>query len=151
MSPLPGTEKVEALIRVASRLIALLEREAELLRAMKAGEIAGLQKEKNQAVAAYEEQVRALAETPEEFRRIAPALREEFALIAERFDTAMTENRRALAAATEAQNRFLQAVVAAVQEKQSSFRGYSAKGTVYSPSARQTTASPVALALDRHF
>jgi flagellar biosynthesis/type III secretory pathway chaperone len=151
MTRIAGTEKVEALIRVASRLIALLEREAELLRAMKAGEIAGLQKEKNQLVVAYEEQVRALAATPEEFRRVAPALREEFALIAERFDSAMTENRRALSAATEAQNRFLQAVMTAVQEKQSSFRGYSAKGTIYSTGARQAAASPVALSLDRHF
>lgn len=142
---------VESLIRVASRLISLLEKEVELLRAMKPAALAGLQEEKDRLVSAYEDQVRSLAATPDEFRRIAPALQAEFAEIAERFEAVMTENRQALAAANEAQNRFLQAVVKAAREKQASFRGYSAKGTISSPHRRQTGHEPLALTLDRQF
>ncbi|MEX2454568.1 MAG: hypothetical protein WD470_07680 [Rhodospirillaceae bacterium] len=142
---------VESLIRIASRLIVVLEREIELLRAMKAGALAGLRDEKNGLVAAYEEQVRALSAAPDELRRVAPALQEEFARIADRFEAAMTENRRALSAASEAQNRFMQAVVKAAREKQTSFRGYSAAGAISVPHPKKVPQAPLALTLDRRF
>ena len=118
---------------------------------MKPAALADLQEEKGRLVTAYEEQVRALAATPDELRKVAPALQSEFAEIANRFEAAMTDNRRALAAASEAQDRFLQAVVKAAREKQSSFRGYSAQGTVSAPHRRQSRQTPLALTLDRQF
>jgi hypothetical protein len=45
-------------------------------------------------VVAYEEHVRELAAAPDMLKKVAPALQKEFADIAERFDAAMTENRR---------------------------------------------------------
>lgn len=146
-----STQSVEALIGVASRLISLLEREVELLRSMKTGAISGLQDEKNRLVKAYEEQVRAFAAAPEQLRTVAPALQAEFAEIAMRFEQVMADNHRALAAASEAQERFMKAIAAAAQEKRASFRGYSAGGAVSTTQPRKSPAPPVALTLDRRF
>ena len=77
--------KVETLIRVASRLISVLEREVQFLKEMKSSEVATLQSEKMQLVVAYEEHVRALAATPDTLKNVAPAIQDEFADIAERF------------------------------------------------------------------
>ena len=82
--------KVEALIHIASRLISVLEREVSFLREMKSSEVAGLQPEKMQLVVAYEDHVRALASTPDILENVSPALHDEFATVAERFDAAMT-------------------------------------------------------------
>jgi len=51
---------IDALIEIASQLIALLGRETALLRQMKIGEIAALQEEKLTLSRAYEARVRSL-------------------------------------------------------------------------------------------
>ena len=140
---------VESVIRVASRLIAVLEQEVELLRTMKVSALGQIQEEKMRLVASYEEQVSALAAAPDTLRRIAPALQEEFAEIAERFDVAMTENRRALTAANEAQNRFMQSVVKAAEEKRASVQTYAADGGLPPAYATKTGSRPLSLTLDR--
>ena len=140
---------VEALIKIASRLISVLEQEVEQLRAMKPAGVAALQENKMQLVVAYEEQVRALSASPDALNRIRPALQEEFADIAERFDAAMTENRRALATAHEAQERFLAAVVRAAEEKRSGFQTYSAGGTLPDPKARNAGMGPLSLSVNQ--
>ena len=142
--------KVEALIHIASRLISVLEREVSLLREMKSSEVAGLQPEKMQLVVAYEDHVRALASTPDILENVSPALHDEFATVAERFDAAMTENRRALTAAREAQDRFLKAVVKAAREKKDTFSPYSQKGTVGGGGRRKGAPSPLSLSLNSH-
>lgn len=148
MSTSPNT--VESVIRVASRLIALLEQETGLLRAMKTRELAALQQEKGRLVATYEAQVRELAAFPDAFREVAPVLRDEFAAIAERFEAAMTDNRRALSAAGDAQRRFFDAVISAAEDKRTNFRGYSAAGTVQTPRLTGGTPQPpLSLTLDR--
>ena len=141
--------KIESLVRVAGGLIALLEREANLLAEMKTGDIANLQEEKSRLVELYEEQVRSLAQTPELIERIAPALRDEFAEIAEKFDQAMTKNRRALTAAKEAQETFLNAVIRAAEDKRSTLQTYSAIGSVPSGAERGDAIGPLSLTLDR--
>lgn len=143
-----GQAKVETLIRVASRLISVLEREVQLLKEMKASDVATLQSEKMQLVVAYEEHVRALAETPGTLKDVAPALQEEFADIAGRFDAAMTENRRALSAAHEAQERFMQAIVKAAEEKRASFHAYSPAGTMSANEKGSAGAGPLSLTLN---
>lgn len=141
---------VESVIRIASRLIALLAQETGLLREMKTRELSGLQEEKTRLVAAYEAQVRELAAFPDAFREIAPVLRDEFAEIAERFEAAMTDNRRALSAAGDAQRRFFDAVVSAAEEKRANFRGYSAAGKVQAPGPKRGAPQPpLSLTLDR--
>lgn len=142
--------KVEALIHIASRLISVLEREVDFLRQMKSSEVASLQPEKMQLVVAYEDHVRALAAAPDMLEDIAPALKDEFASVAERFDAAMTENRRALTAAHEAQDRFLKAVVKAAQQQKDTFNPYSPQGTVVAGGKPKGAASPLSLSLNSH-
>lgn len=142
--------KVETLIRVASRLISVLDREVGFLKEMKSTEVAQLQPEKMQLVVAYEEHVRALAATPETLQNVAPAIQDEFTEIAERFDAAMTENRRALSAAHEAQERFMQAIVRAAEEKRASFHAYSPAGTISADGNGGNGAGPLSLALNSH-
>ena len=145
-----GPANIETLIRVASRLVSVLEREVGYLREMKSGEVATLQPEKMQLVVAYEEQVRALAAAPDTLKTVAPAIQDEFAEIAERFDTAMTENRRALSAARDAQSRFLNAIVKAAEEKRASFHAYSPAGTLSVDDTRKSGAGPLSLTLNSH-
>lgn len=140
--------KVETLIRVASRLISVLEREVQYLKEMKSPDVAALQSEKMQLVVAYEEHVRSLAATPEALENIAPAIQDEFADIAERFDAAMTENRRALSAAHDAQERFLNAIVKAAEEKRASFHAYSPAGKMSTGDNRNAGMGPLSLTLD---
>lgn len=142
--------KVEALIHISSRLISVLEREVALLQQMKTSEVTSLQPEKMQLVIAYEDHVRALAAAPEMLEDVAPALQEEFASVAERFDAAMTENRRALTAAHEAQDRFLKAVVKAAQEKKDTFNPYSQQGTVVAGGKPKGAPNALSLTLNSH-
>ncbi len=142
--------KVEALIHIASRLVSVLEREVSFLREMKSSEVAGLQPEKMQLVVAYEDHVRALASAPDILENVSPALHDEFTTVAERFDAAMTENRRALTAANETQNRFLKAVVKAAQEKKDTFNPYSQQGTVVAGGKPKGAPSALSLTLNSH-
>ena len=142
--------KVEALIHIASRLISVLEREVDLLRQMKSTEVSSLQPEKMQLVVAYEDHIRALSAAPEILEDIGPALQDEFTTVAERFDAAMTENRRALSAAHEAQDRFLKAVVKAAQEKKDTFNPYSPQGTVVAGGKPKGATDPLSLTLNSH-
>lgn len=142
--------KIEALIRVASRLISVLDREVQFLKEMKSAEVATLQSEKMQLVVAYEEHVRSLAATPDSLKNVAPAIQDEFADIAERFDAAMTENRRALSAAHEAQDRFMKAIVKAAEEKRASFQAYSPAGTLSAVENGKGSAGPLSLTLNSH-
>lgn len=143
---------IEGIIPIASRLIAVLEKEVELLRAMKPRDVAGLQEEKETLIVAYEEKMRSLTASPDAVEGITPVLQEEFRTLATRFDAAMKENRLALNAASAAQRRFLDAVVRAADEKRTTYRGYSADGAL--PAAGQgapSTMGPLSLTLDRQF
>lgn len=140
--------KVEILIRVASQLISVLEKEVEFLREMKSSDVASLQPEKMKLVVAYEEHVRDLAAAPDMLKKVAPAIQDEFAEIAERFDAAMTENRQALSAAHDAQERFMKAIVKAAEEKRASLHAYSPQGTLSASNSGKNAAGPLSLTLD---
>lgn len=144
------TQMVESLLRVASRLIVVLERETEFLSKMQTRAVADMQAEKQQLVENYEQQVRNLMAFPETLREIAPVLRAEFEGVAERFETAMTQNRRALSAATEAQQRLFDAIVEAAETKRSGYRAYSPEGTLPAPgTVRQAGKAPLSISLNR--
>jgi hypothetical protein len=142
--------KVEELIRVASRLISVLDREVQFLKEMKSADVATLQSEKMLLVVAYEEHVRSLAATPDTLQNVAPAIQDEFAEIAQRFDAAMTDNRRALSAAHEAQDRFMKAIVRAAEEKRASFHAYSPAGTLSADGNGGNGSGPLSLTLNSH-
>lgn len=122
--------QIEQIIRVASRLIDVMNREITLLRAMQVTEITALQQEKRDLTVLYEEGVAALAAEPAMLQAMAPALRAELEAVAARFDAAVDENARALNAVRESHDRLLRAIVDAVAEQRSRQKAYTAKGAL---------------------
>lgn len=123
-------QEFETLISVTSRLIALMNHEVELLRAMRVSEIGALQKEKHELTAVYEEAVQMLAAEPALLEAMEPALQVEFSELAMKFDAAVCENSQALDAVKTAHDQLLQAIVDAVSENRSRQRAYTAQGAL---------------------
>jgi len=144
----PANTQATQLIRAASRLIEVMDREVGMLRAMRVGEIRALQPEKRQLTVEYEESVAALAAEPELLRALEPALRAELAAVAARFDAAVTENTRALNAVRESHDRLLRAIVEAVAEQRSRQKGYTDKGALDNPRAGRR-APAISLSVDQ--
>jgi hypothetical protein len=140
--------EIETLITVTGRLIRVLDREIELLRAMEVGQIQTLQDEKLTLILTYEECVKALAGNPAALDAMAPPLRAELSALARRFDSTVAENARALHAVRDSHDRLLKAIVDAVSENRTRHKGYSANGTV-PPARRGSAASTLSLSLDQ--
>ncbi len=141
------TTRANDMIVVASRLIALMEQEIEILRNMKIREIETLQVEKDQLANAYLEHSRTLRQEPAQMRALAPAIREELTQALGRLQDVFGRNERALRAAREANGRLIQAVVDAIAEKQGNATTYTNAGKV----SRCATceAGPTPLTLNR--
>lgn len=138
--------QVDALIHVTSQLIAVLDREVELLRAMRVSDIVSLQKEKHDLTVQYEESIRLFAANPSILEALEPAVREELAKLGARFDTVLAENERALNTVKESHDRLLRAIVDAVEEKRSSQKAYTATGALDKPrNTRTAQAVPLTL------
>lgn len=119
---------IEALIRVTSRLIGVLNHEVEMLRAMRIADIEKLQDEKATLTVAYENCVHALQADPRALGAVEPAVRHELDALAHRFEDALSSNARALNAVRESHDRLLAAIVDAVASKRASQKGYGANG-----------------------
>lgn len=135
--------RVSDLLKTTSRLIGVLEREIEMLRAMDPRGMQALQEEKIVLAAAYESQVKSLNERPETMHDLDPALRDELAEATERFQATLDQNQRRLRAAKQATDSVLRAVVDAVEKQQSADRGYAADGAYRRPHV--TAAAPFTL------
>lgn len=140
--------RVEQLIRAAGRLIDVMNREVDMLRAMRVGEIGALQPEKRQLTIEYEDAIAALAAEPALLQAMEPALRAELAAVAQRFDAAVDENARALNAVRESHDRLLRAIVEAVSEQRSRQKAYTAKGALDNPRAGRR-APTISLTVDQ--
>jgi uncharacterized protein YPO0396 len=138
--------QIGSLIRVASRLVSLMDQETERLRGMRPRDIVALQSEKTALAAAYEDKVRELGANPDALKRVSEALQQEFAEVAARFQAALADNERALHAARRTQERVMQAIVSVVEKDRARRQGYGAAGN--GGQARKT--DPLSLALDRH-
>ncbi len=139
-------DRIGGLIRVASRLIDVMRREIEMLRDMRPRGIEDLQSHKNELADAYAQQVRALADEPEALAAVAPALRHEFAEVASEFNKVLAENESALHATRFAHERLLKAVVDAVGEQRTAFKGYCASGApARHAHGRRATSAPLTL------
>ena len=92
----PKPQFVDSLVRVTSRLIAVMQQEVDLLRKMDIGGIAALQEDKATLVAAYEDSLHNLSANPDTLRAMEPALKTEMRELAARFDRVVEENSRAL-------------------------------------------------------
>ena len=139
--------QVNDLIQVTSRLIAVLEREVELLRAVPSTALAELQEEKSVLTAAYESQARSLTGHPELLEALQPVLRAELRRVTSRFQSAVSDNEVALRAARETTQRVLQAIANEIDKNRHENAGYSAQGCSAS-SSRKTSTQPLSIALD---
>ncbi len=139
--------QVNDLIRVTSRLIAVLEREVELLRAKPSTEFEALQEEKSALTAAYESQARSLSGHPELLEALQPVLRAELNRVTGRFKSVVSANEAALRAARETTQRVLQAIADELDRSRCDQTGYSAQGGA-APSSRRTSRPPLSIALD---
>ena len=101
--------QITELLKITGRLIGVLEREIEVLRAMQPAEIEALQQDKIALSAAYEAQIRPLASQPELLDAVQPALRTELEKAIEMFRSTLAANERALRAAKDTTQRVLEA------------------------------------------
>jgi flagellar biosynthesis/type III secretory pathway chaperone len=124
------TTQAADLIRVTSRLIRVLEREIEALRAAKPSEIQSLQEDKMALAAAYEAQLRALQETPETLAAVAPSVRAELDTVIGRFREVLAANEHALRAAKETTGRILRAIADEIERQRDERTAYTANGGV---------------------
>jgi flagellar biosynthesis/type III secretory pathway chaperone len=147
MTPTANTQ-IEQLVRVASQLIDIMNREVEMLRAMRVSDIGALQQEKQNLTIQYEDAIAALAAEPDVLQAMEPALRSELAAVATRFDAAVDENARALHAVKVSHDRLLRAIVDAVSEQRSRQRAYTAKGALDNQRTGRRT-PPISLTVDQ--
>jgi flagellar biosynthesis/type III secretory pathway chaperone len=145
MTPIEETQ-VDSLIRVASRLVAVMEQEIAILRTMRTRDIAALQEEKATLAAVYDGKVRDLARDPAVLARVSTALQQEFADVAACFHATLAENERAIRAARAVQEKMLQAIVAAVDKSRARHQGYGADAAC---AASGRKSDPLSLTLDR--
>lgn len=136
------------LLKTTLRLIEILEREIEMLRAMKPSDIQSLQQDKIVLSAAYESQIKALKADPQALKSMSPGQRAELNAAIKRFQATLRENERSLHAAKEATQRALSAIAEEVQRATQRHAGYSAKGMAASPSDTGKS-SAVSFAVDQ--
>ena len=139
---------ISDLLRITSRLTGLLDREVEMLRAMKPTEIEALHQDKSALSAAYESQIKVLKANPAILRSITTELRADLKAKMKKFQAALSANQHRLRAAREATECALRAIADEVQAKTDKHTGYSAQGATSSPSQSGRT-SALAFAFDQ--
>lgn len=136
------------LLKVISRLTVVLEREIDMLRAMKPAEVQTLHQDKLVLSAAYEAHIKALSERPELLDSMAPHLRGEVKDAVARFQVALAENERRLHAARDVTERVLRAIADELDRRRLDTRAYSAGGVMQAP-PRRAAGRPLCVTLDR--
>lgn len=124
------SSRMADLLAITSRLIACMEREIELLRAMQPKELRQLQEDKTALADAYRAFVLALKEPDEAAESVNDVLREELAEATERFQASLSDNLRALRAMRDVNERVMRAVVQALEEPRVQVTGYNQRGAV---------------------
>ncbi len=119
---------VNGLIAVASRLVRLLETETSLLRNMRPGAISELQEEKMRLIRGYESMASEIRDDPARLAAITDAARQELRDAVKQFEKAAEDNALALAAAQDANERLLKAIVQAAAEKTADTKTYASDG-----------------------
>lgn len=142
------TNRIDDLIQVTSRLIAVLDREVELLRGKPSADLEALQEEKSALTTAYESQARSMAGHPELLQALEPVLRAELERVTGRFQSAVAANEVALRAARETTQRVLQAIADELDKNRRDKSGYTANG-YGSTTSYGGGKQPVSIAIDR--
>lgn len=134
-------QMVNDLITITGRLVVLMAKEIEQLRAHHLREVEAMQPEKTALARAYETLIRELRKHPAVLRDLAPALKAELAIKADEFQRLLIENEAALRAAKDVNQRVIKAIADAVAAGQSAPRGYAnLAGRVTERSLRAQTA-----------
>ncbi len=142
--------QITDLLKIAGRLIGVLEREIVVLRAMRPAEIEALQQDKTALTTAYEAQIKSLADQPGILEAVQPALRIEFETVIGKFQSTLAANERALRATRETSRRVLEAIAYEIDRKRRENVGYSAGGYAAAAS-RSPSGQPVSVAIDERF
>ncbi len=142
--------QITELLKITGRLIGVLEREIEVLRAMQPAEIEALQQDKITLSAAYEAQIKSLAGQPRILEAVQPTLKAEFEAVTRKFQSTLAANERALRAARDTSQRVLEAIAYEIDRKRRENTGYSAGG--YAAAASKSAfGQPVSVAIDERF
>jgi hypothetical protein len=141
--------RLRDLVAVIGRLIAVMDKETELLRAMRSDQIGELQPEKTRLAGLYVGMVKDIRKHPELLAAIDQAVRGELAEAMTRFDKAAADNERAINAARSANERVLKAIVAAVNSRRS-VGTYGNTGAL-AEAPRPQRAQVMSIAVDRRF
>ena len=121
------------LLKITVRLIEVLEREIEMLRAMKPAEIQALHEDKIVLAAAYEAHIKALKAEPGALKALPAQQRAALNRAIQRFQATLNENERSLRAAKQASQSALSAIADEVQRQVQQHAGYSAGGAAAPP------------------
>lgn len=142
-------DPIREVVRIAGRLLTMMNRETELLQSHQSQQIGALQDEKSALTLAYATLVRQIRSQPELVRALAKAVRDEMRETLKRFEKAARDNARAIEAARLANERVIHAIVeAATLSRPQTAAGYGANGARPKP-ARPDAARPVSVAFNR--
>lgn len=141
------TERVHDLLATTARLIACMDKEIKLLRAMRPQDIRDLQADKVALADAYEAHFHALRESRDHGEAVSDVLIAELSEATERFQAVLNENARALQAVKDVNERVLKAIVEAVERNRPEPSGYTRGGT--SPAPRRRTTPPPAVSVNQ--
>ncbi len=141
--------RVRDLIAVTGQLITLMNREADLLEAMKAEKISEFQKDKGLLAERYATLVKELRGEPELMKAMEDAVRAELRELLEQFNATAKRNEKALRIAREVNERIVKAIVDATQQQRAAVGPYSTAGVQgASASGRASRAKPLSMVVD---
>ena len=137
-------ERVRDLLAVTGRLIACMDQEIAMLRAMRPQDIRELQADKRALADAYEAHFVALRGAAEDATEpVDGDLLKEMTEATERFQAVLAENARALKAVKDVNDRVLKAVVAAVERDRVEAAGYTKGGKAPAQRRRGAVVQPM--------
>jgi hypothetical protein len=139
------TERVHDLLATTARLIACMDKEIKLLRAMRPQEIVALQADKMALADAYEAHFHALREARDPSDAVSDTLVAELNEATARFQQVLSDNARALQAVKDVNEKVLKAIVEAIERNRPEASGYTRAGAT--PAPRRRTASAPAMAV----
>ncbi len=119
---------ISDLLRTASQLTGLLDRETGMLQAMKPSDIKALHQDKLALSTTYGAQIKALKDNPALMGSIPADVRAHLKATMESFQAALAANRRGLHAVRAATESTLRAIADEVQAKTDKHKGYAANG-----------------------
>ena len=138
------SSRMADLLAITSRLISCMEREIELLRALKPKELRQLQQDKTTLADAYRAFVLALKEPDASADAVTDVLKGELVEATEHFHATLQDNLRALRAMRDVNERVMRAIVQALEEPRVQVTGYNQRGAL-KRGRRQAALGPAAI------